>query len=81
MDPTFCFGQMGVVTGLDLAAYDATGWNLVSIALNYANHSSAQIYQTFVVPEPSTWTLVIGSLVLLAAARRRRRESDLPACA
>ena len=81
MDPTFCFGQMGVVTGLDLAAYDATGWNLSVDALNYANHSSAQIYQAFVVPEPSTWTLVIGSLALLAAARRPRRKPDLPACA
>lgn len=33
MDPTFCFGQMGEVTGLDLAAYDAMGWNLSVDAL------------------------------------------------
>ena len=26
MDPTFCFGQEGAVTGLDLAAFDAMGW-------------------------------------------------------
>jgi len=25
LDPTFCFGQMGFVKGLDLAAYDAMG--------------------------------------------------------
>jgi hypothetical protein len=81
MDPTFCFGQMGVVTGLDIAAYDAMGWNLSVNALNYPNMSSADIYRALAVPEPATWTLVIGSLVLLAAARRPRRKSDLSACA
>jgi len=30
MDPTFCYGEGGVVKGLDLAAFDAIGWNLCS---------------------------------------------------
>ena len=79
MDPTFCFGQTGVVTGLDLAAFDAMGWNLSVNALNYPNTSSADIYSVFRVPEPSTWTLAIAaSLGLLAVARRSRRKSDGP---
>ena len=31
MDPTFCFGQSGDVTALDVAAFDAMGWNLNNI--------------------------------------------------
>lgn len=72
MDPTFCYSQMGFVTGLDLAAYDAMGWNLSVDALHYAGASTADIYLA-AVPEPSTWVLMFGGLGLLGIARRARR--------
>jgi len=72
MDPTFCYGQMGFITGLDLAAYDAMGWNLSVDALQYAGISTADIYIA-AVPEPSTWALLIGGLGLMGLARRARQ--------
>lgn len=70
MDPTFCFGQMGFVTGLDLAAFDAMGWNLRVDALQYAGESSSDIYRR--LPEPSSWALLIAALGMMAASRRKR---------
>jgi len=77
LDPTFCFGQTGYVTGLDLAAYDAMGWNLSVNALTYANTSTAQIYRQFAVtgvPEPMTWTMMIMGFGLMGASLRRNRK-------
>ena len=74
MDPTFCFGQTGYVTGLDLAAYDAMGWNLSVNALTYGTTSTATIYNQFAasVPEPATWAMMIGGFGLVGGAMRRR---------
>jgi hypothetical protein len=72
MDPNFCFGQMGFITGLDLAAYDAMGWNLSVDALNYAGISTADIYIA-AIPEPTTWALMIAGLGLMGVARRARQ--------
>ena len=74
MDPTFCYGQMGFITGLDLAAYDAMGWNLGVDALQYAGISTADIYAA-AVPEPSTWALMFAGLGLMGVAARNRRAS------
>ncbi|RYF40306.1 MAG: PEP-CTERM sorting domain-containing protein [Cytophagaceae bacterium] len=75
MDPTFCFGQTGYVTGLDLAAYDAMGWNLSTDALTYGTTSTSSIYSQFVVPavpETSTWGMMIVGLGFVGGALRRR---------
>jgi PEP-CTERM motif len=74
MDPTFCFGQTGVVTGLDLAAFDAMGWNLRVNALTYQNTSTASIYRAYIaaIPEPSTWAMMIFGFGLVGGAMRRR---------
>ncbi len=74
LDPTFCFGQTGFVTGLDLAAYDAMGWNLSVNALTYANTSTATIYRQFAtaVPETATWGMMILGFGLMGGAMRRR---------
>lgn len=73
MDPTFCFAQMGTITGLDLIAFDAMGWNLSTNALTYANMTTAQIYAAAVVPEPSAWAMMLaGGLGVAGIARRRR---------
>jgi hypothetical protein len=74
MDPTFCYGQTGEVTGLDLAAYDAMGWNLSKDALAYGSVSTAAIYSQFApsVPEPSTWSMMIFGFGFAGGAMRRR---------
>ncbi|HWI86755.1 MAG TPA: NF038122 family metalloprotease, partial [Sphingomonas sp.] len=76
MDPTFCYGQMGDVTALDLAAFDAIGWNLQrDVILNPAYHrTTAQIYASF-VPEPASWAMMLGGFGLVGGALRRRRTS------
>jgi hypothetical protein len=76
MDPTFCFGQTGFVTGLDLAAYDAMGYNLSTNALTYGAVSTASIYRQFAaataVPEPAAWFMMIGGFALAGGLMRRR---------
>ncbi|MBK6471740.1 MAG: NF038122 family metalloprotease [Betaproteobacteria bacterium] len=71
MDPTFCFGQMGFVSGLDLAAYDAMGWNLSVDAMTYAGESSADIARR--LPEPSSFALAIGALGLMGVSLRKKK--------
>lgn len=74
MDPTFCFGQTGYVTGLDLAAYDAIGYNLSTNALTYGTTSTAAIYRQFAtaVPETATWLMMIGGFGVIGGSMRRR---------
>jgi len=75
LDPTFCFGEMGVVKGLDLAAYDAMGWNLNFDVLGHFgyNRSTAEIYrQALGVPEPANWAMMIAGFGLVGFAMRKR---------
>ena len=79
LDPTFCLGEMGVVKAIDLAAYDAMGWNLYFDVLGNAgyNRNTAQIYkQALGVPEPANWALMIAGFGLAGAAMRRRVRSQ-----
>lgn len=76
MDPSFCYAQMGIVTALDLAAFDAMGWNLrVDALANNGAYSrgTASIYSTY-VPEPASWTLMLGGFGLIGGVLRRRRR-------
>lgn len=72
MDPTFCYGQMGEVTGLDLAAFDLMGWNLNSDAMAYPSVTSSDIFWA-AVPEPSTWMLMLAAFGAMGLGARRRR--------
>ena len=72
MDPTFCFGQMGVLTGLDLAAFDAMGWNLSTAATGDYRLSTRGIFMA-AVPEPATWAMMIAGFGMVGAQMRRRR--------
>ena len=77
MDPTFCFAQTGTITGLDLVAFDAMGWNLSTNALTYANMTTAQIYAAAVVPKPTAWAMMLaGGLGMAGIARRRRAAAQ-----
>jgi len=77
MDPTVCLGQMSVVKGLDLAAFDAIGWNLRVVAAGSYTQSTAQIYATGGVPEPASWALMLGGFGLVGAAMRRRQRTAI----
>ncbi len=71
MDPTFCFGQTGYVTGRDLAAFDAIGWNLSVPATSTYLRSTSSIFFA-AVPEPGTWAMLIFGFALVGASARRR---------
>jgi hypothetical protein len=65
------------VSALDLAAFDAMGWNLAADALarNGAyKRSTAQIYSA-AVPEPASWALMIGGFGAIGASLRLRRTA------
>jgi hypothetical protein len=80
MDPNVCFGQTGVVKALDLAAFDAIGWNLSVDALagngSYAQ-STSNIFAQFApnVPEPASWALMLSGFGLIGATMRRRQRT------
>jgi len=80
MDPTFCYGEMGVIKATDLAAFDTIGWNLnfdVLSHLGYAKTTSQFVReQQWAVPEPSSWMMmVVGFGTVGFAARRKTKIS------
>jgi len=75
MDPTFGRQQQGIITSLDLAAFDAMGWNIAYDVL-YSDREFSTLNPTFgAVPEPASWALMIGGFGLIGSAMRRRRTT------
>lgn len=77
MVPSVCGALPLTVTGLDIAAMDAIGWNTNVEVVGYSR-TTAQIYQDLTpapgaVPEPAAWSLMLAGFGLLGAALRRRR--------
>jgi len=82
MDPTECYAQADYVTALDLAAFDAIGWNLnVDALVNPTYHkTTAQIYADYqaahqapgAVPEPASWAMMLAGFGLVGGTLRRR---------
>lgn len=75
LDPTSARGQMQEVTALDLAAFDAIGWDVKVNAFNNSTYrlNTAQIYAS-AVPEAGTWSMMILGFGLAGAALRRRTK-------
>ncbi|WP_426165378.1 NF038122 family metalloprotease [Sandarakinorhabdus sp. DWP1-3-1] len=72
LDPTAARGQQGIITSLDLAAYDAIGWDIKYDVL--AN--SGRYFSTAgigALPEPGSWAMLIAGFGLTGAVMRRRR--------
>jgi hypothetical protein len=69
-------GQIMEVTALDLAAYDAMGWDLSFDVLDNPDYkrTTAAIYAS-AVPEPATWLQMLLGFGLLAAVTRRRQST------
>ena len=79
MDPTACFGQADELTALDLAAFDAIGWNLSFDVLKDPEYlaTTASIYRQFLsaVPEPTTWAMMLTGFAMVGGALRGGRRS------
>lgn len=78
MDPSTCRGEAMRVTALDLAAFDAIGWNTSFDVLRSPGlaFSTSSIFATRgELPEPSTWVLIVSCLVLGCTSLRRRRTA------
>lgn len=76
LDPTFARCETGIVTSLDLAAFDAMGWNLKYDVLANVGKSftSAQALGGIgSVPEPASWAMLITGFGFVGSALRRRR--------
>ena len=80
MNPTFGFCEAGSVTALDLAAFDAMGWDLdFNVLANSGyNFTTAQAFNAFgalaPVPEPATWAMLIAGFGFVGGAMRRRAK-------
>lgn len=73
MEPTFERQQQGIITWLDLAAFDAMGWNIAYDVL-YSNREFSTLNPTFgAVPEPAGWALLIAGFCMMGGALRRCR--------
>jgi hypothetical protein len=82
MDPTAGKCEALSVTALDLAAFDAIGWNIATGARDsgtvkftttqIANYTGA-VFNIGSVPEPASWAMLIAGFGMTGATMRRRR--------
>ena len=85
LDPTSGRGQLQSITALDLAAYDAIGYDVSFDVLSNSDYSfsTADAFRQFApqsaVPEPATWLqMLLGFGLLGGMMRRRKRPSSVP---
>ncbi|MCE4540335.1 NF038122 family metalloprotease [Pelomonas sp. P7] len=76
MNPYICGGKMDSVTALDLAAFDAIGWNVNFDVLANPRYelTTAQIYEQFATPEPASWSMAAVALFAAGLVTRRRKQ-------
>ncbi len=75
MDPTSSRGEMGQLRALDLAMFDALGWNLNVDVLANPRYRVTTANMFGFVPEPASWLMMIGGFALVGASLRRQRVS------
>ncbi|TFU01343.1 PEP-CTERM sorting domain-containing protein [Polymorphobacter arshaanensis] len=76
MNPYICNGLTDSVSGLDLAALDAIGWNTNVDVLSDPDYSFSTADMAFAsthVPEPAAWAMMITGFGMIGGALRRRR--------
>ena len=79
MNPYICGGTGDETKALDLALFDAIGWNTnVDVTANPGyTFSTADMYRSFAneaaVPESSTWAMMILGMGAVGAGMRRRK--------
>jgi hypothetical protein len=78
MNPYICGGKEDSVTALDLAAFDAIGWNLSLDVLENARYEvlTSDIYNQFAIPEPATLSVAFLGLLAAGTATRRRKQQQ-----
>lgn len=79
MNPYACNGYVDEVTGLDLALYDAIGWNLSFDVLENPDYlaTTSGIYTDFLaeaIPEPQSWAMMVIGFGAVGLTIRRRKE-------
>ena len=73
MNPTIGACEQDFATALDLAAFDAIGYNSrIDVLANPTFKISTNNISSF-VPEPATWAMMIGGFGFVGSAMRRRR--------
>lgn len=79
MNPYICGGLGDSVTGLDLALFDAIGWNTNVDVLADPNYdfTTAQMYRQFAnsVPEPTSLALMLAAFGIMGSVMRRQRQT------
>ncbi len=76
MNPYICNGLTDSVSGLDLAALDAIGWNTNVDVLSDPDYEFSTADMAFAsthVPEPAAWAMMISGFGMIGGALRRRR--------
>lgn len=73
MNPYICSGVTDSVKALDLALFDAIGWNINFDVLANPDYEVDSGTIRGAVPEPGTWALMIGGFGMMGAMLRRRR--------
>ncbi len=74
MNPYICGGKEDAVEALDLAFFDAIGWNVNVDVLANPGYTFTTGAAFGLVPEPSTWAMMIGGFGMVGGAMRRRRS-------
>jgi PEP-CTERM motif len=76
LDPTIARGQQGIITSLDLAAFDAIGYSIAYDVIRNGNREFTTLNPFFgAIPEPETWAMMIMGFGFVGGAMRRRSGS------